>query len=201
MSLLRFCHAQSKSSQVKVCSSHGGNKEPYAEAVGQTPPEPEPPLKRAGESTRIPLKSPEKLALHRPARGGSLASSLAGSFRGTGGGMGTTPAHQPPSHRAGCADVAPRQTKHLRVSFGDMIFGGRGGLFLFFLFYFFLKIKVGYSSSSLLSSFFFFLKKKNYSTRTSHVVPHRTTIRAGTCLTSQIRRDAVLSRSYGRRCM
>ena len=41
--------------------------------------------------------------------------------------------------------------------------------------------------------------KKTYSTWTSRVVPHRTTIQARTCLTSQIRRDAVLSRLYGRR--
>ena len=42
-------------------------------------------------------------------------------------------------------------------------------------------------------------EKKNYSTRASHVLPDRTTDQAGTCLTSQIGRDAVLSRSYGRR--
>ena len=42
-------------------------------------------------------------------------------------------------------------------------------------------------------------QKKTYSTWTSRVVPHRTTIQARTCLTSQIRRDAVLSRLYGRR--
>ena len=41
--------------------------------------------------------------------------------------------------------------------------------------------------------------KKNYSTWTSRVVTHRTTIQARTCLTSQIGRDAVLSRLYGRR--
>ena len=44
-----------------------------------------------------------------------------------------------------------------------------------------------------------FTRNQNYSTRTSRVVTHRTTIRAGTCLTSQIGRDAVFSRSYGRR--
>ena len=48
-----------------------------------TPPEPEPPPERARESTRTPLISPEKPALPRSARGASLASSLAGSFRGT----------------------------------------------------------------------------------------------------------------------
>jgi hypothetical protein len=43
------------------------------------------------------------------------------------------------------------------------------------------------------------VKEKNYSTQTSRVVTHRTTIWASTCLTSQIGRDAVLSRVYGRR--
>ena len=42
-------------------------------------------------------------------------------------------------------------------------------------------------------------KEQNYSTWTSRVVTHRTTIQARTCLTSQIGRDAVLSRLYGRR--
>ena len=37
-----------------------------------------------------------------------------------------------------------------------------------------------------------------FSTRTSQVVPHLSTNRACPCLTSQIRRDAVLSRKYGR---
>ena len=35
---------------------------------------------------------------------------------------------------------------------------------------------------------------RNYSTRTSRVATHRTTIQPGKCLTSQIRRDAVFSR-------
>ena len=39
-------------------------------------------------------------------------------------------------------------------------------------------------------------KKKNYSTWTSRVLPDRTTIQASTCLTSQIGRDAVLSRVW-----
>ena len=53
---------------------------------GVTPPlNPGHPPERAGESTRTPLISPEKLALPRPARGAPLAPSLAGSFRGTGG--------------------------------------------------------------------------------------------------------------------
>ena len=50
----------------------------------------------------------------------------------------------------------------------------------------------------------FFLKKKvgiqNYSIWTSRVLPDRTTIQTRTCLTSQIGRDAVFSRLYGRRC-
>jgi hypothetical protein len=41
-------------------------------------------------------------------------------------------------------------------------------------------------------------KIKMFSTRTSQVVPHLSTNRACPCLTSQIRRDAVLSRKYGR---
>ena len=51
---------------------------------------------------------------------------------------------------------------------------------------------------------FFFLKKvgiQNYSIWTSRVLPDRTTIQTRTCLTSQIGRDAVLSRLYGRRCL
>jgi hypothetical protein len=43
------------------------------------------------------------------------------------------------------------------------------------------------------------VKEKNYSTQTSRVVTHRTTIWASTCLSSQIGRDEVLSRVYGRR--
>ena len=41
-------------------------------------------------------------------------------------------------------------------------------------------------------------KKKNHSTQDSRVVPHRGTNWAAPWLTSQIGRDAVLSRSYGR---
>ena len=40
---------------------------------------------------------------------------------------------------------------------------------------------------------------QNYSIWTSRVLPDRTTIQTRTCLTSQIGRDAVLSRLYGRR--
>ena len=40
--------------------------------------------------------------------------------------------------------------------------------------------------------------QKNHSTQDSRVVPHRGTNWAAPWLTSQIRRDAVLSRSYGR---
>ena len=40
---------------------------------------------------------------------------------------------------------------------------------------------------------------KNYSTQDSRVVPHRGTNWAALWLTAQIRRDAVLSESYGRR--
>ena len=40
--------------------------------------------------------------------------------------------------------------------------------------------------------------KKNHSTQDSRVVPHRGTNWAALWLTSQIRRDAVLSESYGR---
>ena len=39
---------------------------------------------------------------------------------------------------------------------------------------------------------------KNHSTQDSHVVPHRGTDWAALWLTSQIGRDAVLSKSYGR---
>ena len=41
-------------------------------------------------------------------------------------------------------------------------------------------------------------KKLNHSTRDSHVVPHHGTSQAALWLTSQIGRDAVLSKSYGR---
>ena len=41
-------------------------------------------------------------------------------------------------------------------------------------------------------------KEKNHSTQDSRVVPHRGTNWAAPWLTSQIGRDAVLSRSYGR---
>jgi hypothetical protein len=41
-------------------------------------------------------------------------------------------------------------------------------------------------------------QKKNHSTQDSHVVPHQGTSWAALWLTSQIRRDAVLSKSYGR---
>jgi hypothetical protein len=41
-------------------------------------------------------------------------------------------------------------------------------------------------------------KKKNHSTQDSRVVPHRGTNWAALWLTAQIRRDAVLSESYGR---
>ena len=40
--------------------------------------------------------------------------------------------------------------------------------------------------------------RKRISTRTSHVVPHRSTTRARGSLTSQIGRDVVLSAWYGR---
>ena len=59
------------------------------------------PPERAGESTRTPLTSPEKLAMPRPARGASLASSLAGSFRETGGQWGPHP--RAPALRASLA--------------------------------------------------------------------------------------------------
>ena len=69
---------------------------------GVTPPlNPGRPPERAGESTRIPLISPEKLALPRPARGAPLASSLAGFFRETGGQWGPHPRTSP------CAAVWP----------------------------------------------------------------------------------------------
>ena len=42
------------------------------------------------------------------------------------------------------------------------------------------------------------LKNKNHSTQDSRVVPHRGTNQAALWLTAQIRRDAVLSESYGR---
>ena len=42
--------------------------------------------------------------------------------------------------------------------------------------------------------------KKMFSNRTSQVVPHLSTNRSCPCLTSQIERDAVLSRKYGRTC-
>ena len=69
---------------------------------GVTPP-PVPGLspERAGESTRTPLISPEKLALPRPARGAPLASSLAGFFRETGGQWG------PHLRTSPCAPVWP----------------------------------------------------------------------------------------------
>ena len=51
---------------------------------GYPPMNPGRPPERAGESTRTPLISPEKLALPRPARGAPLASSLAWFFRETG---------------------------------------------------------------------------------------------------------------------
>jgi hypothetical protein len=41
-------------------------------------------------------------------------------------------------------------------------------------------------------------KRKNHSTQDSHVVPHRGTNWAALWLTAQIKRDAVLSESYGR---
>jgi hypothetical protein len=41
-------------------------------------------------------------------------------------------------------------------------------------------------------------KKQNHSTQDSRVVPHRGTNWAALWLTAQIRRDAVLSESYGR---
>ena len=50
---------------------------------GYPPLNPGRPPERAGESTRTPLISPEKLALPRPARGATLASSLTGPCRGT----------------------------------------------------------------------------------------------------------------------
>ena len=44
-------------------------------------------------------------------------------------------------------------------------------------------------------------KGKNHSTQDSRVVPHRGTNWAALWLTAQIRRDAVLSESYGRGCL
>ena len=56
-------------------------------------------------------------------------------------------------------------------------------------------------STLLLLSFFMEPQKsKNYSTRYSRVVPHHSTDRAITSLTSQIGRDAVCSGVYGRSC-
>jgi hypothetical protein len=43
-------------------------------------------------------------------------------------------------------------------------------------------------------------QKRNHSTQDSHVVPHHGTNWAALWLTTQIRRDAVLSESYGRGC-
>jgi hypothetical protein len=43
-------------------------------------------------------------------------------------------------------------------------------------------------------------RNKNHSTQDSHVVPLHGTSWAALCLTAQIRRDAVLSKSYGRGC-
>ena len=68
---------------------------------GYPPLNPGRPPERAGESTRTPLISPEKLALLRPARGAPLASSLAGFFRETGGQWGPHPRTSP------CAPVWP----------------------------------------------------------------------------------------------
>ena len=60
------------------------------------------PPERAGESTRTPLISPEKLALLRPARGAPLASSLAGFFRETRGQWGVEPGVGPTRETAFC---------------------------------------------------------------------------------------------------
>ena len=68
---------------------------------GYPPLNPGRPPERAGESTRTPLISPEKLALPRPARGAPLASSLAGFFRETGGQW------RPHSRTSPCAPVWP----------------------------------------------------------------------------------------------
>ena len=69
---------------------------------GVTPPlNPGRPPERAGESTRAPLISPEKLALPRPARGAPLASSLAGLSRETGGQWGPHPRTSPCAHTKG----------------------------------------------------------------------------------------------------
>ena len=68
---------------------------------GHPPLNPGRPPERAGESTRTPLISPEKLALPRPARGAPLASTLAGFFRETGGQWGPHPRTSP------CAPVWP----------------------------------------------------------------------------------------------
>ena len=67
------------------------------------------PPERAGESTRSPLISPEKLALPHPARGASLASSLAGFFRETGGQWGPHP------RTSLCAPVWPTASAYLRA--------------------------------------------------------------------------------------
>ena len=75
---------------------------------GVTPPlNPGRPPQRAGESTRTPLISPEKLALPRPARGAPLASYLAGLFRETGGQWGPHPRTGP------CAPVWPTASAYV----------------------------------------------------------------------------------------
>ena len=60
-----------------------------------TPLNPGRPPERAGESTRTPLISPEKLALPRPAGGGSARLISRRILSRDWGAVGTTPAHQP----------------------------------------------------------------------------------------------------------
>ena len=67
-----------------------------------------------------------------------------------------------------------------------------------------LRIFVNHSSTHLWQStgrdatHFRNKRKRNHSTQDSHVVPHHGTNWAALCLTAQIGRDAVLSKSYGR---
>src|SRR5882672_3312490 len=64
--------------------------------------------------------------------------------------------------------------------------------FLFFFFFLYKKKKKKKPKKKQKKT------KKNHSTQDSHVVPHHGTNWAALWLTAQIRRDAVLSESYGR---